>query len=293
MDLLKERLTVIKRRLKEDREIYNVNEQMVRNNIINPIIQALGWNHENPEEVKLNDTEEAVDTPDYVLSDHDKNIFVIEVKKLIPSEKEYKKGEGKLIGYCARLTVRWGVLTNGANWKLINNPRKKMPIWDIDIENDNEERVLSALNIITKHDIDKIGLKIKSFKAEKPTIPASTKDGAAVSSNVSISRKFEKIVIDLKVEPGNQVLRKTIEFLMKNGNINQKTIPIYAGERLHKNYLISEKPYHPNGKKFTNLPPLLGKYYVNTNFDIPACENKARYLLKQFGYDPAMLVVKK
>lgn len=79
--MFKETLEMVIEKMKKHRSLYEQNEMAVRDQIINPILKALGWNPENPEEVQPNiSTEEGI--PDYSLLKNGKKVLFIEAKKL-------------------------------------------------------------------------------------------------------------------------------------------------------------------------------------------------------------------
>ena len=72
---------MVLKRLRRYRNLYEKSEESVKYQIINPILKELGWNSENPEEVRINiSTEE--DIPDYTLLKNNKKVLFTEAKKL-------------------------------------------------------------------------------------------------------------------------------------------------------------------------------------------------------------------
>ena len=66
MNNLNENLGVIVEKIRKFRSLYEQSEMAVRDQIVNPILRNVGWNPENPEEVRPNvSTEEGI--PDYAL----------------------------------------------------------------------------------------------------------------------------------------------------------------------------------------------------------------------------------
>ena len=139
--------------------LYQQNEMAVRDHILNPVLKALGWNPENPEEVRPNVfTGEGV--PDYTLFKNDKKVLFVEAKNL-SVEVEQKKVLSQLARYCFSEGMRYGVLTNGAMWVLFRSFEEgttveQRTIWKVDIFEDHKTTILSRLNTITKDNIEKV-----------------------------------------------------------------------------------------------------------------------------------------
>lgn len=73
-------LGTVTERMKRFRSLYEQNDENVRYQIVNPVLRALGWNLENPEEVQPNiSTEEGI--PDYALVKSGEAILLVEAKK--------------------------------------------------------------------------------------------------------------------------------------------------------------------------------------------------------------------
>lgn len=114
--MLQETLEMVVDRMKKHRSLYDQNEMAVRDQLVNPILRGLGWNPEDPEEVRPNvSTEEGV--PDYSLIKNDSTVLFIEVKKL-SVDVEQREVISQLAKYCFGEGMKYGVLTNGVIWIL-------------------------------------------------------------------------------------------------------------------------------------------------------------------------------
>jgi len=157
--MLKETLEIVVERMKKYRSLYEQNEMAVRDQIINPIVRALGWNPESPEEVQPNiSTEEGV--PDYSLIKNGNKVLFIEAKKLLV-DIEQKDVIRQLAKYCFGEGMKYGVLTNGSIWILYRafqegTTMSERIIWKTDIESDELTASLRRLSTISKDNIDNI-----------------------------------------------------------------------------------------------------------------------------------------
>lgn len=164
MNNLNEVLAPIIEKIKKFHPQYEQSEMAVRNQIINPILRALGWDPEDPNDVQHNvTTEEGV--PDYSLLKDGKKIIFVEAKKLnvdleqievIRQLAKYSFGEG----------TKYGVLTNGAVWMLIRSfeegtPLTKRIVWKTDLENEERTAIIRKIMTISKSNIENIEVLVK------------------------------------------------------------------------------------------------------------------------------------
>ena len=165
--MLKEKLEMVVERMKKYRSFYEQNEMAVRSQIIEPILEGLGWDIENPEEVQPNvSTGEGI--PDYSLLKGGKNVLFIEAKNL-SVDVEREEVIRQLAKYCFGEGMKYGVLTNGAIWILFRAFQEgttisERIIWKTDIENDELTASVRRLNTISKDNIDDIEELIKKLQ---------------------------------------------------------------------------------------------------------------------------------
>ena len=165
--MLKEKLEMVVERMRKYRSYYEQNEMAVRSQIIEPILEGLGWDVENPEEVQPNvSTEEGI--PDYSLLKGGKNVLFIEAKNL-SVDVEREEHIRQLAKYCFGEGMKYGVLTNGAIWILFRAFQEGTTIserivWKIDIESDELTASVRRLNTISKDNINDIEKLIKKLQ---------------------------------------------------------------------------------------------------------------------------------
>lgn len=164
MSELKETLESIQRRVKDFRTLYERTEMAVRDQIVTPILRALGWNSEDPGEVQPEiSTEEG--RPDYALIKNGKKKLFIEAKKLSVDieQKEHMRQLGR---YCFSEGTKYGVLTNGVVWLLLRSFEEgttlaERTVWKADIENEELLGVIRKLNTISKDNVEQIEILVK------------------------------------------------------------------------------------------------------------------------------------
>jgi hypothetical protein len=156
---LLETLEFIRQKIKDHRALYDQNEAAVSMQIVTPILKALGWNVEDPDEVQPNvSTEEG--RPDYTLIHDGKKRLFVEVKKLsVDIEKiepmrqlsKYAFGEG----------IRYGLLTNGGVWVLVRSFEEgktltERIVWRADIEVEEAQKAAKKLLTVSKANVGQI-----------------------------------------------------------------------------------------------------------------------------------------
>lgn len=94
--------------------------------------------------------------PDLIVSLNDKPIFVVEVKKLgfDLNKSDFRSGKVQLNEYLNQIGgVRWGMLTNGSEWKLFefaNSSQNGVEVCSIDLFDEDESIDLSKKSIEEK-----------------------------------------------------------------------------------------------------------------------------------------------
>src|SRR3972149_5749143 len=153
-------------KVSENRKIYENGEYAVRDHLINPILNCLGWSTSNPKFVIPNLKTEGRDIPDYTLFKNGMRILFVEAKNL---SVDLKNEIQQLARYCYNEGTEFGVLTNGINWILFRTflkgtTLKERIIWEIDLEKDSEELVTSKLKTIDYNNIENLEKLIKKEK---------------------------------------------------------------------------------------------------------------------------------
>jgi len=167
MNSLSEVLTQVIEKMKKHRSLYEQNEMAVRDQVVNPILRSLGWNTENPEEVRPNvSTQEGV--PDYSLIKNEKTILFLEAKRLAV-DVEQREVMAQLARYSFGEGTEYGVLTNGAVWILIRSfevgkTLTERVVWKADLENEKPPSVARKITTISRSNAEQIEVLVK--KAE-------------------------------------------------------------------------------------------------------------------------------
>ncbi|MCK9254513.1 MAG: hypothetical protein GX793_07400 [Bacteroidales bacterium] len=150
----------------EFRTDYISNEQAVRTQLIEPILNVLGWKTSNPKFVRPNAPDEDGKIPDYTLLKNERRTLIVEAKNL-SIDLQDKKIIDQLASYCFKSGIDFGILTNGVKWLLFKtfekNPKDRI-VWQVDIEADKIEYVIRSLSSFSYSNIDTLDILLKKSK---------------------------------------------------------------------------------------------------------------------------------
>lgn len=241
MDELLNTLEKVLKKIKNHRNLYNTNEEAVRNQIINPILRGLGWDPENPEFVHHNELSEEGKKPDYSLFKDGKKVLFIEAKKLSVDIND-KDAIKQLSQYCYDAGTKFGLLTNGVSWRFFQSFQEdttypERTIWKIDLENQDLAASVLYFNRITHNNIEKIEQTIKENKVfteiwesllDKPKdivkelLPIFTK---RIHETYPESKFEDQVIEDFMVEEITKILSRKEEIAIP-ASYPSETIPI-------------------------------------------------------------------
>ena len=144
MKILTQTLENVQQKLKKYNHIYENNMEAVRLQIVSPVLNALGWDTTNPKEVLP--TERG-----YVLIKNENKVLMVEIDKNMTSlslsntldfANQNQGSERK----------RSALITNGIEWKLINN--KGFTQWEINLMKNNVNEIIPKMLSLYKENID-------------------------------------------------------------------------------------------------------------------------------------------
>ena len=99
----------------KNNNIFDYDEITTKQAIITPILSILGWNTNNPNEVKLEFvvSQNPVKRVDYSLKINNVNAVFIEAKK---TSEDLERHQEQLLNYAYGLGIKLAILTNGITW---------------------------------------------------------------------------------------------------------------------------------------------------------------------------------
>lgn len=159
-------LIKLKEKITGHRENYNRNETAVRRQLIDPILDELGWQTDDPSLVRHNETTDDRDIPDYSLLRDKKVETYVEAKNLSSNILDHLP---QLARYCINNGKEFGIITNGNDWLLIKTfekdtkPKDRI-IWQVSLEKDSIATIKSRLSNISREQIGNLPELIEKEK---------------------------------------------------------------------------------------------------------------------------------
>jgi len=142
------------------RALYEKNEEAVKQHLIGEIMSALGWDWNNPEEVRPEErTEDG--RADYALLINGEIVAFLEAKNLSVNVIKRDEPLRQLARYCFSRGVRYGILTNGAKWVVVKafaegTSLRDRVLFTVDLEEEPLERAIIKLSLLSKEKIEKL-----------------------------------------------------------------------------------------------------------------------------------------
>ena len=220
--LLKNTLIDIVKKYKNYTSLYNKNESSVRSQLISPVLQAIGWDCQNPAKVNLEQVDSLGNVADYTLWIKGKQVSIIEAKNSsVPVDDE--KVINQLVKYCHHSNIPYGIISNGICWMLYSAFEKKPEdriIWIIDLLNTQDDyelemRLLSSLSYQTIKSLDE-HISVDKFLYHYLSTPDKIKKFIYDAIKGKIGKNYNSEVIE---SIQNIVLKKLNQPLNKNKDL--------------------------------------------------------------------------
>jgi len=211
----------------------SLKEYPTRTIFIDPLLQALGWEVRDPEEVELEFPTIDGKSVDYAPKINRKPVLFIEAKPLNDSLTDVKSIT-QVVGYAANAGVEWCILTNGITYKVYHSTEKA----------EAPDKLLFEISIDPKEtegmSIQQIATQFARFSRE--AMARGVLD--QIGEQVFITGKIRKATDKLFMDPPNSLI-KLIRSVVKDDSIK----PIQIKESLKRIWLqTSENEISPNYK---------------------------------------------
>ncbi|AHF79919.1 type I restriction enzyme HsdR N-terminal domain-containing protein [Thermococcus paralvinellae] len=200
-------LDVLKK-VSEHRGLYERNEEAVKQHLIGEIFQALGWEWDNPKEVRPEErTEEG--RADYALILNDRVVAFVEAKNLSVNVLKKDKPLRQLGRYCFNHGVKYGILTNGILWVVIKAFEEGSRLEDriilsVDVENEPIERTVLKLSLLSKSKIEKLERFTTLLRALEFSFDELKKEGISERKLIEFLTASKKRLLTLDKIKGNE-----------------------------------------------------------------------------------------
>ncbi len=115
----------------------DLKEYPTRTILIDPLLEALGWDVADPDEVKLEYSTCGGRVVDYALLLNGQPVLLVEAKPLDDPLSDVK-AITQVVGYAANAGIEWCILTNGVLWRVYKSmekcPAEEKLLFEVDID---------------------------------------------------------------------------------------------------------------------------------------------------------------
>ncbi|ALM74478.1 type I restriction enzyme HsdR N-terminal domain-containing protein [Thermococcus barophilus] len=236
MDKIERAILDVLKKVNEHRKLYERNEEAVKQHLIGEVFQALGWEWNNPKEVRPEErTEEG--RADYALITGNRVVAFVEAKNLSINVIKKEKPLRQLGRYCFNNGVKYGILTNGVAWVVIKAFEEGSRLEDriiltADIENEPIERTALKLSLLSKSRIEKLERFAALLRALEFSFDELKKEGISERKLIEFLTASKKRLLTLEKLRGDELPRAL--YIYDNG---WKIVPLV--ERSIKGILLS------------------------------------------------------
>lgn len=239
-------------RLKLDRyRKEDLKEYPTRTIFIDPLLQSLGWDVRNPDEVQLEYPTIDGKSVDYVPKVNRKPVLFIEAKPLNDPLTDVKSIT-QVVGYAANAGVEWCILTNGVTYKVYRSTEKA----------EAPDKLLFEVSIDPKESegksVQQIAEQFNRFSQDAMARGVLDEIGEQIFTTGKIRKALDKLFLD----PPNNLIRIIRSF------IGDETIkPTQIKAALKRLWAQSQEvvipPIHPIGVEAgkSEMKPRRGKDY--------------------------------
>jgi len=282
------------------------NEMVTRYALIDPLLRELGWDTENPDQVRP-EYAPGSGRVDYALMRDGKAIVMIEAKKL---DTPLKDKLGQAIQYCLTEGTPFFAVTDGRRWELYETHRP-VPIADklvvaFDLADHSPADVALKAMALWRHGVETGRLQLPQTSVVSPEAasppesmppqslsvlstapsPSPSQLDESTTSHASLDafplsqltpKRFDKPPIAVIFPDGSEkaithwvdLTLQTITWLSDNRILTPDRCPI----RFAKRHIVGLSPQHPDGKAFVG-DKQVGSFHMEANYSGPdQCRN--------------------
>ena len=285
LDDLNELVDTLKERIEQHRDVLGKNETATRYVLIDPLLTALGWDLQDPEQVQT-EYSTGDGRADYAMlagGDSSRPRLVIEAKKL---GRPIGDGINQSITYCVGRGIPYFVVTNGREWAAYET-HKPVPVTDKRIVDfsltDPAQATVMKMLWLWRGNFESgspaVPVAPDRPASQRTAIPASSPVAAAPPSNAAPSVRGIPLY---EFNPSNRtppaallfpdgteknigewrgVQISVVEWLIDTGRLTEADCPV-KGPR--GGYFVATSPVQRNGKNFIS-PHQIDSVWIDTS----------------------------
>ena len=312
LDDLNDLVGTLKERIEQHRDMLSRSETATRYALIDPLLTALGWDLQDPGQVRM-EYHTGGGFADYaMLSDGSASRpqLVIEAKKL---GRPLSEGLSQSITYSNEKGILYSVVTNGRDWaaydtfKAVPNEDKK--IVDFSLTDPAQSTVMKMLwlwrgNFESGSPIVPIA---PDRPASQPTATSAPQPAAATSPSKAI--RSDRVIsldafnpnhgdrppaallfpdgVEKSIANWYEIQTSVVEWLIEIGRLTDADCPIMGSRGGH---LVATSSVHRNGNSFQG-PKQVRNLWIEAAKDVPNHAKIVKRILKDRKVDPSSVQV--
>ena len=308
-------IETVKHRIAEYDASLRENEIRTRVALIDPLLQALGWDVSDPSAVTIEFDVEGRRADYALLRSADRPAATIEAKRLGEALGTHRM---QMLNYANASSVDFAGLTDGNHWEL----------YEVFKRGELSERELLSVTIAASPSHES-ALKLRRpwrpnlasgapIEAERPIVGLpvdSPRHNTSIATDVEpppptqLSERwiplseFRPIVgatppmrisfpdgSTQEVKSFRQIMGRTAEWLYSSGSLTAKNVPLHT--KRGRAILINSEPVSFNGNPMPNPWQVASQpIYMDPHGNVPTVMQKTRQILEDLGIDPATVYV--
>ncbi len=272
IDDLARRISELAERARKYADVFRRSEAATRASLIEPFLRLLGWDTEDPAQVRPEFPTQS-GRPDYALLGDDGRPLMFVGAKPYGRQEDLEQ----YIMYCVREGVRYFVATDGVLWEVYDTSAPK-PL---------QEKLVARWDVLNDPPVEVLR---KSFAIVKPPPPNGLR--LCEINPKEVKPPFSVIFPDKQrydVKAWRDLLVSVIEWLIKTGRLTEKQLPL-KHPRATKRYIVNTKSVHLTGSPFT-APKQVLNVYVETGTGPTRIKQWSCYALSECGVDLSQVFV--
>jgi hypothetical protein len=309
-------------RIQDHGDSLRQDETRTRMALIDPLLQALGWDPSDPSLV----------TPEYnvsgkradyaLLGDEGAPVVFLEAKRLSESIPNHRS---QVVAYASELGIRYPALTNGSDWEVYDNtilkPIEERSILRLSINGSpayqlalqllllwrpnlasgqpiqaNEPMLASQSQPTPAQESQETVIQSPSPPAQHQVSPSVMQGWVLLSDFIAVTGANHPASIrfpdgkECSIQRWRDMVDHTVAWLWSKSLLKVSNIPVASS---NKRYIVSAEDKHPTGNSFNQPVHIKGTpLIIEGNISSKAATANTKTLLKHFGQDPAAIWLK-
>lgn len=287
-------IETLKQRMADHNTILQDNETRTRMALVDPLLQALGWDTTDPFLV----------IPEYVIGDGQVDYALLSKKggpTAVIEAKHFKeplqKHRDKTIDYAKDARIKYAAITNGDQWQLYDvsgsGSLEEKQILDVRISASPPYQSALSLLLLWRPNLTS-EQPVRTVKATASVPPGPDPNSWKSLAKFSFRKGKEcpKTIrfldrTEYPVHHWYDLVLSTVQWLWSNGLLTADNIESFSSESRH---LVHTEAIHPSGKEFFNPKPIPGTcLFLEANMSGDTSLKKTRALLEGCGQSPAFV----